>query len=102
MSYTIYLWDGLTAVEWSQAAWRLEGTTFFAEACDGERSRDVLLRHLPREGLIVDAGCGTAKWPIYLRRAGYRTVGVGISPVACRMARELEPGLPVACADAQR
>jgi SAM-dependent methyltransferase len=64
--------------------------------------RDVLLRHLPRAGVIVDAGCGTAKWPIYLRRAGYRALGVEISPVACRMARELDPGLPVACADAQR
>jgi SAM-dependent methyltransferase len=102
MSYTIYLWDALSAVEWSQAAWRLEGKTVSAEACDGEMIRDVLLRHLPREGLIVDAGCGTAKWPIYLRRRGYRCVGLEIHPQACHMARELDTGLPMACADTQR
>jgi SAM-dependent methyltransferase len=101
MSYKVYLWDSLSAIEWSQAAWRIEGTTVSAEACDGELIHDVLLRHLPRDGLIVDAGCGTAKWPIYLRRRGYRFVGVEISAEACRMAREMDPTLPLARADAR-
>ena len=102
MSYAIYLWDALNAVEWSQAAWRIEGTSVSAEACDGEMIRDVILRHLPRSGLVLDAGCGTAKWPIYLRRAGYRCVGLEIHPEACRMARQLDGALPIACADTQR
>jgi len=102
MSFKIYLWDSLSPIEWSQAAWRVEGKTVSAEACEGEMIRDVLLRYLPRTGLILDAGCGTAKWPIYLRRAGYRCVGVEISPDAWRMAREMDAGLPLVGADTRR
>jgi len=99
VSYKVYLWASLSPLEWSQAAWRVEGTTVSAEACEGEFIRDVILEHLPRHGLVVDAGCGTAKWPIYLRRAGYRCVGLEISADACRMARELDPGLPLLRSD---
>ena len=98
MSYKIYLWDALDAIEWSQASWRGDPSDT-PEACDGEMIHDVILRHLPRSGVIVDAGCGTAKWPIYLRRAGYRCVGVEISRDACRRAREIDPQVPLACAD---
>jgi SAM-dependent methyltransferase len=99
MSFKIYLWDSLSAIEWSQAAWRVEGKTVSAEACEGEMILDVLGRHLPKDGLILDAGCGTAKWPIYLRRGGYRCVGVEISPDAWRMAREVDARLPLVGAD---
>src|SRR5262249_28724315 len=102
MSFKIYLWDALTPIEWSQAAWRVEGKTVSSEACEGEMIRDVLRAHLPKAGLILDAGCGTAKWPIYLRQAGYRCVGVEISPDAGRMAREIAPELPLAGADTRR
>ena len=102
MSFKIYLWDSLSPIEWSQAAWRVEGKTVSAEACEGEMIRDVLATHLPKDGLILDAGCGTAKWPIYLRRAGYRVVGVEISPDAWRMARDMDAALPLVGADTRR
>lgn len=102
MSYKIFLWDSLSAIEWSQAAWRIEGTSVAAEACDGELIRDVILRHVPREGIVVDAGCGTAKWPIFLRQRGHRCVGVELAFEACRMARTIDPGLPVARADTRQ
>lgn len=102
MSFKIYLWDALTPIEWSQAAWRVEGKTVSSEACEGEMIRDVLREHLPKDGLILDAGCGTAKWPIYLRRGGYRCVGVEISSDAWRMAREEDATLPLVGADTRR
>ena len=102
MSYKVYLWDSWSAIEWSQVTWRMEGTSVSWEACEGEMIHDVMLRHLPQDGLIVDAGCGTAKWPIYLRRRGYRCVGLEISSDACRIARGLDTGLPVACTDTRR
>src|SRR5262249_2006868 len=63
---------------------------------------DVLLEHLPKDGLIVDAGCGTAKWPIYLGRAGYRCVGVEISHDACLAARAVDPTLRLVRGDTRR
>src|SRR5262245_19248184 len=102
MAFKIYLWDALNAIEWSQAAWRVEGKTVSAEACRGEMLHEFLPRYLPKDGLILDAGCGTAKWPIYLRQQGYRCSGVEISPDACRMAREIDPTLPLVKADTRR
>lgn len=92
MSYKVYLWNSLTPIEWSQAAWRKEGGRVSIKDCEQELICDVLLRHLPRDGLIVDAGCGTGKWPIFLRRRGYRVIGIDICYEACRIGCENDPG----------
>lgn len=95
MSYKIYLFDALDAVEWSQVAWKLEGRVVSTEDCEIEFIHDVMLRHLPKQGRIVDAGCGVARWPIYLRRLGYDVLGVEYSHDACAIARENDGGLDV-------
>lgn len=92
MSYKVYLFDALTPVEWSQAAWRREAEGVSTDDCEQELVCDVLLRHLPKDGLIVDAGCGTAKWPLYLRARGYRVVGIDLSHEAGARARRASPG----------
>jgi SAM-dependent methyltransferase len=99
MSYKIYLFDALNAVEWSQVAWKLEGRKVSLEDCTRERIHDVMLQHLPKDGLIVDAGCGVARWPIFLRRAGYEVVGIEYDHEACKIAKENDPGLGVFRAD---
>ncbi len=98
MSYKIYLWDALSAIEWSQASWRSEPSDT-PERCDLEMIHDVILRHVPPGTLVLDAGCGTAKWPIYLRTLGRRCVGVEISKEACGVARRYDATLPLVCAD---
>ena len=102
MSYKIFLFDALSPVEWSQVAWKLEGQTVSTDDCRIEFIHDILLANLPRAGLILDAGCGVARWPIYLRRAGYRLVGLEFSHEACRIAIANDPGLPIVRADVRR
>ena len=102
MSYKIFLFDALSAVEWSQVAWKLEGQTVSTDDCRIEFIHDVLLANLPRDGLILDAGCGVARWPIYLRRAGYRVLGLEYSHDACRIAVANDPGLAVVRGDVRR
>jgi SAM-dependent methyltransferase len=101
MSYKVYLWDNLDPIGWSQAAWRVEGEEG-TQTCNQEYIHDVLLQHLPKDGLIIDAGCGTARWPIYLRRRGYRCLGVEISHDACLIARGADPGIPLVRGDTRR
>jgi SAM-dependent methyltransferase len=98
MSYKVYLWDNLDPIEWSQAAWRVEGEESTA-TCKQEFLHGTLLEHLPKNGLIVDAGCGTARWPIYLRRLGYRCLGIEISHDACLLARRADPDIPLVQGD---
>lgn len=103
MSYKILLWDALDSIEWSQASWKVEGDESVSPAaCDGELIRDVILANVPRDGLIVDVGSGTAKWPLYLRQRGYRCVGVEISRDASRIARRFDPGFGAICSDAKK
>ncbi len=99
MSYKIYLFDALSPIEWSQAGWKLEGREVNLQDCEIEFIRDVLLGHLPKEGLIVDAGCGVARWPIYLRRRGYRVFGIEWSHEACLIGKETDAGFEVVRAD---
>lgn len=92
VSYKVYLFDALSPIEWSQAAWRREGDEVSTADCERELICDVMLRHLPKDGLVVDAGCGTAKWPLYLRARGYRVVGVDVSHEAGVRAQCASPG----------
>ena len=98
MPYRIDLWASLSPIEWSQAGWKIGGD----EDCRDELIHDVLLEHLPKQGLIVDAGCGTAKWPIHLRRLGYRCVGIEISHEACLTGRAADPAVQLVRADTRR
>jgi SAM-dependent methyltransferase len=92
VSYKVHLFDALTPIEWSQAAWRREGDEVSTDDCERELVCDAMLRHLPKDGLVVDAGCGTAKWPLYLRARGYRVIGVDVSHRAGVLARRASPG----------
>jgi SAM-dependent methyltransferase len=102
VSYKIHLLDALTPVEWSQATWKVERTSVPVDDCNEELLHPLLLAALPREGICVDAGCGSAKWPIHLRRLGYNVVGVDVSRDACELARSTDPGLGVAVGDVRR
>jgi SAM-dependent methyltransferase len=102
VSHKIHLLDALTPVEWSQATWKVERTTVAVDDCAEELLHPLLLAALPREGICVDAGCGSAKWPIHLRRLGYNVVGIDVSRDACALARSTDPGLGVGVGDVRK
>jgi SAM-dependent methyltransferase len=99
MSYKVYLFDALNSIEWSQVAWKTEGRKANVEGCNTELAQRVLLQYLPKEGLIVDAGCGVARWVIYLRRQGYRCFGLEYNHEACVISRENDPGIELLRSD---
>ena len=43
------------------------------------------------EGLVVDLGCGSGIWAKELAGAGYRVIGVDISPAMIELARQRVP-----------
>jgi SAM-dependent methyltransferase len=43
------------------------------------------------EGLVVDLGCGSGIWARYLSEAGYRVLGVDLSPAMIALARRQAP-----------
>lgn len=51
----------------------------------------ILLRHLPRRGCILEAGCGTGRYVLALRARGYDVIGLDYDLRTLRAAR---PHLP--------
>ncbi len=57
--------------------------------------RDIFATHLPKNGRILEAGCGTGGLVIALRVHGYDCVGVEFSESVVNVAKAIFPDLPV-------
>ncbi|MCB1671435.1 MAG: class I SAM-dependent methyltransferase [Gammaproteobacteria bacterium] len=57
----------------------------------GEQVLGILRRQGITGGLIIDIGCGSGIWAARLGRAGYRVLGVDISPAMLNLARKQAP-----------
>ncbi|MEA4907506.1 MAG: class I SAM-dependent methyltransferase [Chloroflexi bacterium] len=64
--------------------------------------RALAFSRLPRGAGVLDLGCGTGATLHYLRDQGYRAQGMDLSAALLRKAHLLDPGLPLARADAAR
>lgn len=70
------------------------------EACNIESPpRELFLSHLPKEGKIVDAGCGFGKRVIYLKQQGYDIVGIDNSELALAKLKDFDQSLQVELGD---
>ena len=70
------------------------------EACDMESPpRELFLEYLSKEDKVLDAGCGFAKWVIYLHRRGYNIVGIDNNEFAIIKLKEFDGTLQVEAGD---
>lgn len=74
---------------------------YFAEAGRMISAR-VFAEELPREGWIVDAGCGGGRWVHFARQLGCRVLAVDWHPPVLRRVRADCAGVPVLAADVAR
>lgn len=61
--------------------------------------RYVLLKHLPRYGLILEGGCGMGQYVVALRARGYNCIGVDFAAKTVAAVKRILPDLPVETAD---
>jgi SAM-dependent methyltransferase len=70
------------------------------EQCDLEVTRrDLLLSYLPKEGKILDAGCGFGKLVIYLKQRGYNILGIDNNELAVAKLKEFDRSIQVELGD---
>jgi SAM-dependent methyltransferase len=85
--------------------WQGHGATDFYAAAQrgalGPQERPVL-RHLPREGKVLEAGCGPGQHVMALRQRGYDAEGVDWAPATVETARARHPDLPITVGDVGR
>lgn len=70
------------------------------EACDIESPpRELFLSYLPKDGRILDAGCGFGKWVLYLKSRGYDIVGIDNNELAIARLKDFDPTAQVELGD---
>jgi len=99
MSYKLHL-PQREDHDWSRGEyWRGEDFEKHLRLCDVQTSAATLERFLPRDGRILEAGCGIGRWVIWLRQRGYAVTGMDLSADGLRQIRVHAPDAPVARAD---
>jgi SAM-dependent methyltransferase len=78
-----------------------EYDVFTPEASARLISAFVRLSGLPRSARVADLGCGSGVFTELLRRAGYASVGLDISPKLVALGRSKYPGLELLEGDAE-
>jgi SAM-dependent methyltransferase len=56
--------------------WSRQAVADAVACCALHPLRDPLARLLPRDGLVLDGGCGIGSWSIYYSQRGHRVLGV--------------------------
>ena len=78
-----------------------EYDVFTPEASARLISTFVRITGLPRGARVADLGCGSGVFTELLRRAGYASVGLDISPKLVALGRSKYPGLDLMEGDAE-
>ena len=61
--------------------------------------RRIFLKHLPREGKILEGGCGVGQYVAALRARGYDCIGVDFADKTVLKTKELLPDIPIELGD---
>jgi SAM-dependent methyltransferase len=62
----------------------------------------TLLRYLPKEGKILEAGCGTGKWVLFLNKTGYQIEGIDNEKTVIRELKGVYKNIAVKIGDVKR
>ena len=82
--------------------WDLDQFATLVGNCAFDDTVSLSLAHLPRDGLILEAGCGPGHVVEYLRQQGFTIEGIELNAVIVRAARERFPGLRIRLGDVAR
>jgi SAM-dependent methyltransferase len=80
-----------------EEGWTRQAVADSVACCALHPLRDPLARLLPRDGVILDGGCGIGTWAIYYRQRGHRWLGVDFAVQALGTLKAAAPGA-AACA----
>jgi SAM-dependent methyltransferase len=89
-------------IEASQLFWAHDSVDDHVGLCEYETTLPVFLSQLPKDEVILDAGCGLARWVFYLRQRGYRVAGADNAPAALAQAMRYARSAPLFAADTLR
>lgn len=79
--------------------WRSSDFEALVESCTFDTVTPYILKYLPTEGKIVEAGCGLARFIAYLKDRGYDIEGIEISSQTVEQVKTIRPDLQIIVGD---
>jgi ubiquinone/menaquinone biosynthesis C-methylase UbiE len=73
---------------YNEAAWLYDPVSWLASLGRWRQWQKSIWPYLPPAGQLLEVGCGPGHLLLDLARAGYRTVGIDLSPSMLRLARQ--------------
>ena len=76
-------------------SWRPEDFNSLVESCGRDTATPYILKYMPYNGVVLEAGCGLGRYVEFLLRRGFNIVGVELSQDTVDAVRALAPHLDV-------
>ncbi|MGA1844951.1 MAG: class I SAM-dependent methyltransferase [bacterium] len=75
--------------------WDPRDFAHLVDSCERDDATRYILTYMPREGLVVEAGCGLARYVEFLHRKGFRVLGIELDADTIDTVKKLAPHLDV-------
>jgi len=82
--------------------WNEEDYFDLLESCNNDDTAPYILKYMPKDGLVVEAGCGLGRYVKYLSDKGYRIIGIELSQESIDSIKKIDPKLEVKQGDVTR
>ena len=85
------------AAETRGQCWRGDTLEEGIELCRYQTIDRLFEKYLPRQGKILESGCGLGRWLFYLRKKGYDVTGIDLVEHAVHTAKAYDPEAACVC-----
>lgn len=83
-----------------QKKWSTEDLQLAIKNCEKDPvCLPYFLKYLPKDGFVLESGCGLGQWVIYLSRLGYQMIGVEIVPDCVERCKKYFPEMDIRVGD---
>ncbi len=79
--------------------WAGESIADNLRLCKVQSIQPLLVQHLPKDGPILESGCGLGRWVFHLREQGYDVLGIDLATEALQAAKQYDPTIPIEARD---
>jgi len=76
-------------------SWAGESVEENIQLCEHQTILPLLLKYLPKDGRILESGCGLGRWVFYLQQRGFKLTGIDLARPAVAMAKAYDPAVPI-------
>ncbi len=75
--------------------WKEEDFDALLESCSRADEMPYILKYMPKDGRIIEAGCGLGRFVIYLSERGFDIEGIEINPVTVSIIKKKWPDVKI-------